>query len=156
MSTVESVMPSNHLVLCCPRSAGDLVLISGPGRYSGEWNCSPHQYSYLKNSMVGGSRWAAVHGIAKSQIWLINCTLYGGASGKGPPASAGDTRDMGLIPGSGRSPGEGHGNPLQYSYLEEPGRLQSIGSHRVGHDWSDLAHTQHTHMLFCIFKGWPQ
>ena len=46
---------------------------------------------------------------------------------KNPPASAGD---LGLIPGSGRSPGEGNGNPLQYSCLgnprtEEPGRLQS-------------------------------
>ena len=37
---------------------------------------------------------------------------------KNPPATAGDTRDPGSIPGSGRSPGEGHGNPLQYSYLE--------------------------------------
>ena len=35
-------------------------------------------------------------------------------------ASAGDKRDMGLIPGSGRSPGGGHGNPLQYSCLENP------------------------------------
>ena len=35
-------------------------------------------------------------------------------------ASAGDIRDMGLIPGSGRSPGGGHGNPLQYSCLENP------------------------------------
>ena len=35
-------------------------------------------------------------------------------------ANAGDTRDRGLIPGSGRSPGEGHGNPLQYSCLENP------------------------------------
>ena len=35
-------------------------------------------------------------------------------------ANAGDTRDMGLIPGSGRSPGGGHGNPLQYSCLENP------------------------------------
>ena len=34
------------------------------------------------------------------------------------PANAGDTRDMGLIPGSGRSPGVGNGNPLQYSCLE--------------------------------------
>ena len=34
------------------------------------------------------------------------------------PANAGDIKDAGLIPGSGRSPGEGHGNPLQYSYLE--------------------------------------
>ena len=37
---------------------------------------------------------------------------------KNPPASAGDIRDMGSIPGSGRSPGGGHGNPLQYSCLE--------------------------------------
>ena len=37
---------------------------------------------------------------------------------KNPPASAGDTRDMSLIPGSGRSPGEGNGNLHQYSCLE--------------------------------------
>ena len=37
---------------------------------------------------------------------------------KNPPANIGDIRDMGLILGSGRSPGGGHGNPLQYSYLE--------------------------------------
>ena len=36
---------------------------------------------------------------------------------KNPPASAGDVRDSGLIPGSGRSPGEVNGNPLQYSCL---------------------------------------
>ena len=35
-------------------------------------------------------------------------------------ANAGDKRDMGLVPGSGRSPGEGKGNPLQYSCLENP------------------------------------
>ena len=39
---------------------------------------------------------------------------------KNPPASAGDVRDMGSIPGSGRCPGEGHGNPLQYICLEDP------------------------------------
>ena len=39
---------------------------------------------------------------------------------RNPPANAGDTRDAGLIPGSGRSPGGGNGNPLQYSYLENP------------------------------------
>ena len=37
---------------------------------------------------------------------------------KNIPASVGDTRDVGLIPGSRRSPGEGDGNPLQYSFLE--------------------------------------
>ena len=47
--------------------------------------------------------------------------------------------DLGLIPGSGRSTGEGNDNPLQYlawriPWTEEPGRLQSIGLQRAGHD----------------------
>ena len=39
---------------------------------------------------------------------------------KNPPANAGDIRDSGLISGSGRSPGEGRGNPFQYSCQENP------------------------------------
>ena len=39
---------------------------------------------------------------------------------KNPPANAGDIRDMGSVPGSGRSPGEGNGSPLQYSCPENP------------------------------------
>ena len=39
---------------------------------------------------------------------------------KNPPANARDIKDAGLIPGSGRSPGGGHSNPLQYSCLENP------------------------------------
>ena len=39
---------------------------------------------------------------------------------KNPLANAGDIRDVGSVPGSRRSPGEGHGNPLQYSCLENP------------------------------------
>ena len=39
---------------------------------------------------------------------------------KNPPANAGGISDVGSIPGSGRSPGEGNGNPLQYSCLENP------------------------------------
>ena len=50
-------------------------------------------------------------------------------------ANAGDIRDTGSIPGSGRSPVGGHGNPLQCSYLENPmDRGQSMGSQRVRHD----------------------
>ena len=50
--------------------------------------------------------------------------------------NAGDIKDMGSIPGSGRTPGGGHGNSLQYSCLEnpmdeEPGGLQSIVSQRA-------------------------
>ena len=39
---------------------------------------------------------------------------------KNPPANADDVRDVGLIPGLGRSPGGDHGNPVQYSCLENP------------------------------------
>ena len=58
---------------------------------------------------------------------------------KNPPTNAGDIRDAGLIPGSGRSPGVGHGNQLLYSCLENPmdreaQQATSIGSQRVGHD----------------------
>ena len=53
--------------------------------------------------------------------------------------NAEDIRDMGLIPGLGRSPGEGNGNPLQYFCQENPmeeetGGLQSMGSQRIRHD----------------------
>ena len=54
--------------------------------------------------------------------------------------SAWNAEDQGSIPGLGRSPGEGNGNPLQCFCLEcipgtaEPGGLPSMGSHRVGHD----------------------
>ena len=55
------------------------------------------------------------------------------------PANAGGKRDVGSIPGLGRSPGVGHGNPLQYSCLENPmsrGAWQATvhRSQRVGHD----------------------
>ena len=45
---------------------------------------------------------------------------------KNTPANAGDTRETGLIPALGRSPGGGHGNPLQYSCLENPMNLRSL------------------------------
>ena len=52
--------------------------------------------------------------------------------------SAWSARDLGSVPGFGRSPEGGHDHPLQYPCLEnpmteEPGGLQSIGSHTVGH-----------------------
>ena len=60
----------------------------------------------------------------------------GGSEGKASACNAGD---WGLIPGSGRSPGGGNGYPSsilawRIPKMEEPGRLQSTGSQRVGHD----------------------
>ena len=62
---------------------------------------------------------------------------------KNPPASAGDARDMSSIPGWGRSPGEGNGNPLQYFCLENsmdrgawwarvPGSQRVVHAHKFG------------------------
>ena len=45
---------------------------------------------------------------------------------KNPPANAGEIRDIGSIPGLGRSPAGGHGNPLQYSYIENPHGQRSL------------------------------
>ena len=53
-------------------------------------------------------------------IWGRLGQQPGSASGKEPAANTGDTRDVGLIPGSGRSPRGGHGNALQYSCLGNP------------------------------------
>ena len=80
-----------------------------------------------------------IRNIRVSQVKLV----------KHPPGNSGDMRNMGLIPGLERCPGGGHGSPLEYSSCripgtEEPGRLQTIGSQRVGHDWSGLVHMQET------------
>ena len=59
---------------------------------------------------------------------------------KNSSANAGDIRDAGSIPGWGRSPGEGNGNPLQYSCLENPhGQRSLVGYSTEGHKESDTA-----------------
>ena len=57
---------------------------------------------------------------------------------KNPPANEGDMRDMGSIPGSERSPGGGHGNPLQYSFLENPTDRGAWWAtlHKVADSWT--------------------
>ena len=69
--------------------------------------------------------------IAASQVALMIKKL---------PANEGDIRDVGSIPGLGRSPGEGNGDPLQYSCLENPmdrGAWQAM-VHRVAKSWTQL------------------
>ena len=66
------------------------------------------------------------------------------------PANAGDMGDVGSVPGSGRSPGGVHGNPLQYSYLGnlmdrgDTGGLLSMGSQRVRHNLATKQQQQWT------------
>ena len=90
----------------------------------------------------------------------------GGARGKEPVCQCMRCKRHGLLSGSGRSPGEGHGNPLQYSCLgqspwtEESGGLQSMWLQRVRNDWSDFARTHRTMpgvgQVFsaCWWAGW--
>ena len=68
---------------------------------------------------------------------------------KNLPASTGDRRDTGSIPGSGRSPREGNGNPLQYSCLENPmdGGVWRATVHGVTKSWTRLS--AHTHAMLC-------
>ena len=69
--------------------------------------------------------------------------FFGGSDGK---ESACIAEDLSSIPGSGRFPGEGNGNPLQYSCVENsmdrgPGELQSMGSQRLGDDQGTNTYT---------------
>ena len=84
------------------------------------YNGTPLQYSGLENPMGGGAWWAAVHGVAKSRTRLSDFTFHFHALEK--EMTAHSSVLAWRIPGMG-----------------EPGGLPSMGSHRVGHDWSDLA-----------------
>ena len=64
---------------------------------------------------------------------------------KNPPANAGDAGDADSIPGSGRSPGVGNGNPLQYSFLENSTDIGAWQAtvHRVTKSWTRLSKSTH-------------
>ena len=87
-----------------------------------EGNGNPLQYSCLENPMDGGAWWAAVHGIVKSQAWLSDFTFTFHSHAMEKEMATHSSVLAWRIPGT-----------------EEPGRLLPLGSHRVGHDWSDLA-----------------
>ena len=69
-----SLFPGDSDSKASAHNAGDLGLIPGLGRSPGEGNGNPLQYSCLENSMDGGTWWATVHGVAKSQTRLSNFT----------------------------------------------------------------------------------
>ena len=67
---------------------------------------------------------------------------------KNPLTNVGDIRDVGLTPGSGRSPGRGHGNPLQYSCLENPHGQRSLAGYSLrGRTELDMTELMHSLLL---------
>ena len=106
------------------RAAGTLVAevwgSSSPWR--GEGNGTPLQHSCLENPMDGGAWWATVHEVAKSQTQLSDFTFTFHIHALEKEMATHSSVLAWRIPGTG-----------------EPGGLPSMGSHRVGHDWSDLA-----------------
>ena len=102
----------------------DVGSIPGLGRSPGGGHSNPFQYSCLENSMDRGAWWARVHRVAKSRTWQ-----------KWP-----STQHIYILVYTGPYFRGGNGTRLQYSWkipwTEVPGRLQSMGSLRVRHDWA--------------------
>ena len=88
----------------------------------GEGNGTPLQCSCLENPMDRGSWWAAVHGVTRSRTRLSNFTLFFHFHSLEKEMATHSSVLAWRIPGTAG-----------------PGRLPSMGSHRVRHDWSDLA-----------------
>ena len=87
-----------------------------------EGDGTPLQYSCLENPMDGGAWWAAVHGVARIRTRLSDFTFTFHFHALKKEMATHSSVLAWRIPGTG-----------------EPGALPSIGSHRVGHNWSDLA-----------------
>ena len=99
-----------------------MVIFSRLSQSNGEGNGTSLQYSCLENPMDGGAWWAAVHGVARSRTRLSDFTVFFHFHALEKAMATHSSVLAWRIPGTG-----------------EPGRLPSMGSHRVGHDWSDLA-----------------
>ena len=103
-------------------------LIPGSGKSPGEGKGYPLQYSCLGNPMDRGAWWAAVHGVTKSHTWLRDFTFTFHFHALEKEMATHSSVLAWRIPGMG-----------------EPAGLPSMGSHRVGHDWSDLAESRAEH-----------
>ena len=101
---------------------GEPRQLKWPSPDIGEGNGNPLQYSCLENPMDGGAWWAAVHGVARSRTRLTDFTFTFHFHALEKEMATHSSVLAWGIPGTG-----------------EPGGLPSLGSHRVGHDWSNLA-----------------
>ena len=101
---------------------GELNFVNVLWPWPGEGNGTPLQYSCLQNPMDGGAWWAAVQGVTERWTWLSNFTFTFHFNALEKETAIHSSVLAWRIPGTA-----------------EPGGLPSTGSHRVGHDWSDLA-----------------
>ena len=110
-----------YILFCNFASFLVIVLFRNCGN-CGEGNGTPLQYSCLENPMDGGAWWAAVHGVTRSQTRLSDFTFTFHFPALEKEMATHSSVLAWRIPRTG-----------------EPGGLPSLGSYRVGHDWSDLA-----------------
>ena len=148
LMSVESVMPRNHLILCrplliLPSIFPNIRVFSNEsvlplGLTSWIFLLSKGHLRVFSNTTVQKHQFFGVL-VPRGGVFVARSQLRGdcGAVVKNPPARAGDT---GSIPGLGRSPGGGNGNPLQYLAKKNPmdrGAWWATipGVTRAGHDW---------------------
>ena len=130
------------------RDSGNLDAKEILGSY-GEGNDTPLRYSCLENPMDGGAWWAAVHGVTKSRTRLSDFTFTFHFHALQKEMATHSSVLAWRIPGTG-----------------EPRGLPSMGSHRVRHDWSDLARKSQPRRIHDLQVGlsnwrnigtdWPQ
>ena len=101
---------------------------------TGEGDGTPLQYSCLENPMDGGAWWAAVCGVAKSRTRLSDFTFTFHFHALEKEMATHSSILAWRIPGT-----------------EDPGRRPSMGSHRVGDDWSDLAAAAYPYMVRVVY-----
>ena len=119
--------------------AWEIPWMEEPGRNLGKWYRWTYFQGRNRDRLVdtagegeGGVTWDS-----GTDIYTITTMCHPGSSAGKEPAC--DVGEPGSIPGSGRSPGEGKGYPLQYSGLEKStGLYKSMGSQRVRHGWASF------------------
>ena len=153
-------------------NTGDLGSVPGLGRSPGGGNGNPLQYSFLENGTDRGAWWATVHrGHQESDTTEHTFTFtltwsFPGKVVKNTPANTRNLKDIGLIPGLGRFPEGGCGNPLQYSCLENAmdrgawwtavhgvvkswTGLKQLSTYRSWLEWLLLAHVSSSLVCLC-------